>query len=82
MNYKYFVHQDRSFYPCHNLTEWKSCLFCWCPLYLLNCGGDFIITNGIKDCSHCVIPQTEEGYDYILEMINNTVYRQRAEVVS
>ena len=82
MNYRYFIHQDCSFYPCHNLTEWKSCLFCWCPLYLLDCGGDFVITSGIKDCSHCVIPHTEEGYDYILEMINNMVYQRRAEAVS
>lgn len=48
MNYKYFIHQDCSFYPCHDLAEWKSCLFCWRPLYLLDCGGDFVLKNKIK----------------------------------
>ncbi len=69
MNYKYFVHRDCSFFPCHDLKEWKSCLFCWCPLYLLDCGGDFTFKNGIKDCSGCTIPHTEEGYDYVLQII-------------
>jgi Zn-finger protein len=73
MNYKYFIHQDCSFYPCHNLKDWKSCLFCWCPIYLLDCGGDFVIRDGIKDCSRCIIPHTEEGYDYILKTINGII---------
>ena len=70
MNCKYFVHRDCSFFPCHDLEEWKSCLFCWCPLYLLDCGGDFTFKNGIKDCSGCTIPHTGEGYDYVLQIIN------------
>jgi Zn-finger protein len=78
MNYKYFIHDECSFFPCHDLQEWKSCLFCWCPLYLLDCGGNFIMMNGIKDCSSCVIPHTEEGYDYILEVINTTIYQKSA----
>jgi Zn-finger protein len=32
--------------------------------------------NGIKDCSSCLIPHTEDGYDYILEVINNTIYQK------
>ena len=70
MNYKYFVHRDCSFFPCHDLAEWRSCLFCWCPLYLLDCGGDFTFKNGVKDCSNCTVPHTEEGYDYVLQIIN------------
>jgi len=31
------------------------------------CGGNFTYTDeGVKDCSNCIIPHTEEGYDYIL----------------
>jgi len=46
-----------------------NCLFCFCPLYLMGkeCGGNFTYTDeGVKDCSNCIIPHTEEGYDYIL----------------
>jgi Zn-finger protein len=77
MNYKFFTHQECSFYPCHDLEEWKSCLFCWCPLYLLECDGTFTMRSGIKDCSSCVIPHTEEGYDYILEVVKNQVYQRQ-----
>ena len=77
MNYKYFVHQDCAFYPCHALDNWKNCLFCWCPLYLLDCGGAFVVRKGIKDCSECVIPHTKEGYDYILELVNKNAFEKR-----
>jgi Zn-finger protein len=74
VNYKYFIHADCLFFPCHGLEEWASCLFCWCPLYLLDCGGDFTVTGGTKDCSRCVIPHTKEGYDYILEVVQRDVF--------
>jgi Zn-finger protein len=77
MNYKFFVHQDCSFYPCHDLDDWKSCLFCWCPLYLVDCGGDFKARNGIKDCSNCTIPHTKEGYEYVLEVVSREVYQKK-----
>jgi len=74
MNYKYFTHHDCAFYPCHNLEDWRSCLFCWCPLYLLECEGDFTCEDGIKDCSDCVIPHTEEGYDHVLDIVKRKIY--------
>lgn len=74
MNYKYFIHQECSFYPCHDLNEWKSCLFCWCPLYLLNCGGDFTIKNKVKDCSACTIPHAAEGYEYVMKTVRREIY--------
>ena len=77
MNYKHFVHHDCSLYPCHTLDRWKSCLFCWCPLYLLDCGGCYDIVNGIKDCANCSIPHTEEGYDYILAAVTARIYQKQ-----
>ena len=68
-NYKFFQNTACEYFPCHNSKE-INCLFCFCPLYYLECGGDFIILqNGIKDCSNCLIPHTPEGYDYIIERI-------------
>jgi Zn-finger protein len=69
-DYKYFINYGCSFFPCHNLSDLKSCLFCSCPLYLIDCGGDFVIRNGIKDCSRCIIPHTEEGCNQVLETVN------------
>ena len=27
MNYKFFINTNCSYFPCHDLPEWKSCLF-------------------------------------------------------
>ena len=39
-------------------------MFCYCPNYFLEeCGGNYIMNHGIKDCTSCLIPHTCEGYD-------------------
>jgi Zn-finger protein len=73
MNCRYFENRDCEFYPCHK-AENLNCLFCFCPLYNMDCGGNFeIIENEdgdkIKDCSGCIIPHTKSGYDYVIEKI-------------
>ncbi len=74
MHYKYFIHRDCTFFPCHDLTEWRSCLFCWCPLYLLQCNGTFTFRGSVKDCSACTLPHTAEGYDLIVKSVSEQVY--------
>ena len=70
LNFKHFVHDDCSFFPCHDLRDWASCLFCWCPLYhRSDCGGDFVTTAGVKDCSGCHIPHENGGYDYVTQKV-------------
>ncbi|NOY53744.1 MAG: metal-binding protein [Deltaproteobacteria bacterium] len=76
MNEKYFIHESCRFYPCHDYENFRSCLFCWCPLYLLDCGGDYRMTHGVKDCSGCFLPHAEEGYDYILQQVNQQIYHK------
>ena len=81
-HYKFFENKECEFFPCHQIKKGEkfNCLFCYCPLYLLNerCGGNFkILENGIKDCSQCLIPHSEKGYDYIVEKI-----RQRQKEVN
>ena len=67
---KYFCNKDCAFFPCHKTenTDFFNCLFCYCPLYALGdkCGGNFrYLESGIKDCSNCLIPHKEHGYEYI-----------------
>jgi Zn-finger protein len=70
VNEKYFENKGCSKYPCHKIVEDINCLFCFCPLYHTNCGGTFLYTpSGIKDCSHCIIPHTKSGWDYIIDKI-------------
>jgi Zn-finger protein len=73
-NYKFFQNDKCEYFPCHKIenTEKFNCLFCYCPLYALKdkCGGNYkYLENGIKDCSECLIPHSEKGYDYIMEHI-------------
>ena len=66
---KYFNNRSCQYYPCHKVEEEAefNCLFCYCPLYALGerCGGSFRYTEeGIKDCSACIIPHSEGGYEH------------------
>lgn len=67
-SYRFFNNQECKFFPCHKVEkkETFNCLFCYCPLYLLEeCGGNYKINKNIKDCSNCMIPHSLKGYDYI-----------------
>ncbi|MDF2839597.1 MAG: metal-binding protein [Clostridia bacterium] len=70
--YKFFQHKECEYFPCHKINNIENfnCLFCYCPLYFLkDCGGNCVANSGIKDCSNCLIPHGEKGYDYIVDKI-------------
>lgn len=70
----YFKNSQCAYFPCHKTeNENFNCLFCYCPLYALgeNCGGNFTYTEtGVKDCSGCLLPHSEDGYAYILSKLD------------
>ena len=69
-NSSFFQNKDCEYFPCHKMQEGLNCLFCYCPLYLMgeDCGGNFTYTaEGVKDCSNCTLPHSEEGYNYIVK---------------
>ena len=71
-NYDFFQNSACEYFPCHKCADPESfsCLFCYCPLYALGdkCGGNFSYTKeGIKDCSHCLIPHRRENYERVME---------------
>ncbi len=70
-SYKFICNRDCEYFPCHetDCPEKFNCLFCYCPLYALGeeCGGNFTYTeNGIKDCSSCMVPHSENAYEHIM----------------
>lgn len=69
-NFAYFQNKECEYFPCHKKCgEFFNCLFCYCPLYALGdrCGGKFkYIEGGVKDCSDCLIPHSENGYSYVI----------------
>lgn len=67
---RFFANTDCEYFPCHaaGAPDSFSCLFCYCPLYMLgaDCGGEFSFTAlGVKDCSACLLPHTAEGWEYV-----------------
>ncbi len=70
-----FTNHNCKYFPCHkNISKtYFNCKYCFCPLYFLNgdCGGEYTFTsNGIKDCSKCILPHNGcEG----LAKINNVL---------
>ena len=73
-SFKFFENKECQFYPCHKGMEHINCLFCFCPLYVLNnCPGEFryIESNNehVKDCSHCLFPHIPDNYKKIMELL-------------
>lgn len=74
MSCRFFENRDCEYYPCHK-AERINCLFCFCPLYDRgDCGGKFHIIEtkhgAVKDCSDCILPHSEGGYEYIMKRLN------------
>lgn len=76
-HYKYVQNSKCEYFPCHNVkdSEQFNCLFCYCPLYMLKdkCGGNFVYSSGIKDCSKCIIPHSPGGYEYIMNKMEEVI---------
>jgi len=82
-SYKYYQNTDCEYFPCHKKNgEFFNCMFCYCPLYLLeDCGGNYKYYQGIKDCSDCLIPHSEKGYDYINKKLKTEIERRKKDVL-
>lgn len=75
---RYFSNKNCAYYPCHKVENEEdfNCLFCYCPLYALGerCGGNFRYTNnGIKDCTNCILPHSEGGYEHVMAHIKDVL---------
>lgn len=83
MSYCFFENRSCKYYPCHDVKR-INCMFCFCPLYFTECGGNYRLNEGrngkkIKDCSGCIIPHTEGGYDYVLKKLKEAVNKLNLE---
>ena len=69
-NFKFNQNKKCEYFPCHKgIPEQEfNCLFCFCPLYMLGdqCGGNFKVKNGVKDCSDCIKPHDKNAYKHVM----------------
>lgn len=74
----FIQNRDCEYFPCHPGADPAtfSCLFCYCPLYVLGdrCGGSFSYTReGIKDCTGCLRPHCRENYAGICQQLAEVI---------
>ena len=69
----FFANKDCRFYPCHDMDEELNCLFCYCPLYHMDCPGNYTITDTgkahIKNCKDCTFPHIAANYGEIIKLL-------------
>lgn len=81
-SFRFYRNTACKFFPCHKVEndEDFNCMFCYCPLYLMeDCKGNPKFTNGIKDCSNCLVPHRPSGYDHINNMLREEIFVKAAE---
>lgn len=72
--YSFFQNKECEYFPCHKDidTEEFNCLFCYCPLYFLQCEGSYKILDGnIKDCSNCTFPHHKKNYEKMITILKD-----------
>lgn len=77
---RFFQNTACEYFPCHQGADPKTfnCLFCYCPLYFLDdCGGDWRLFHGVKDCTNCLRPHRPGGYDDILTQLRQEAAKRR-----
>ncbi|PKM57828.1 MAG: metal-binding protein [Firmicutes bacterium HGW-Firmicutes-3] len=75
-SYAFFNNTDCAYFPCH-MTDWPddfNCKYCYCPLYLLECKGHYMLVNGVKDCSNCLLPHRPDSDLYINKLLREQVF--------
>ena len=81
-SYRFYRNTACDYFPCHKVENEEdfNCMFCYCPLYLLEeCGGNHFDNNGIKDCTNCLIPHSPKGYDYINKKLMEKISEMQRE---
>ena len=72
---RFFANKDCKYYPCHKCKTEINCLFCFCPLYTIDCPGNYkmIEKDGkqIKSCMDCVFPHVGKNYDKVIGILKN-----------
>jgi len=78
-DFHFFQNTDCRYFPCHGKdrgtgsvpVEDFNCLFCYCPLYFIDCEGSYtMMDNKFKDCSKCTRNHDKDAWRYIIGRIN------------
>ena len=71
----FFANKDCKYYPCHKCSEDINCLFCYCPLYHMDCPGNYTIIEHdgrkIKNCADCTVPHIASNYPEVITLLKS-----------
>lgn len=85
-HFKFNPNRNCEYFPCHKGIDPDefNCLFCYCPLYLLglDCGGDFRLTKGVKNCSECIKPHERGGYEFVMSRMPLVFEKMKKKIFS
>ncbi len=72
----FFANRSCKYYPCHDCPDDINCLFCFCPLYHTDCGGNYTMIekdgNRIKSCKDCIFPHIAENYSEVIRLLKKS----------
>ncbi|MCR5227890.1 MAG: cysteine-rich small domain-containing protein [Eubacterium sp.] len=72
---RFFANTDCKYYPCHKFDGDINCLFCYCPLYNLDCPGNYKMIDKcdkkIKSCIDCTFPHDPDNYDKVIALLKD-----------
>lgn len=71
--HNFFENRECKYFPCHGGMEHINCLFCYCPLYGMDCPGTYryIVKDDkkIKVCTECTYPHIPKNYEKINRLL-------------
>lgn len=84
-SHAFFQNHGCRYFPCHKTADQAvfNCLFCFCPLYFVEeCGGDYTMIQGVKDCTPCIKPHAPGGYERTIERLKQEIARRQERILS
>lgn len=73
-DFHFFQNTECRYFPCHGKEkgtgavpiEYFNCLFCYCPLYFIDCGvSTKTLENGDKDCMQCTRNHDIDAWKFV-----------------
>ena len=71
----FFANKACKYYPCHECDGDINCLFCYCPLYGMDCPGDYTMIEKdgrqVKSCINCTYPHIASNYGSVIKLLRS-----------
>ena len=74
---RFFANKECEYYPCHEMEGDINCMFCYCPLYNMQCPGNYKMKGEgerqIKSCIDCTFPHEPENFEQVIAILRSGI---------